>query len=76
MNHYDRDGFDLSLEEVDDMNRLGFLYDTLRNDLYFGLVVDEFTTVVAGALEAECLAGSNGQYPPAGHGYPRLDEDD
>ncbi|MGW2515960.1 hypothetical protein ACWC09_02800 [Streptomyces sp. NPDC001617] len=76
MNHYpDRDGFDLSLHERDDMNRLGFLYETLKNDLHGGLAPDAFTLVVLGAPEAECIAGINGQYPPVGHGYPRLDED-
>ncbi|RPF34200.1 hypothetical protein [Streptomyces sp. TLI_185] len=72
----ERDEYGFTPEERDDNGRLGYLYDTLKNDLHFGLVVDAFVTVVAGALEAECFALNHGQYPPAGHGYPRLDEDD
>ncbi|MFF4504615.1 hypothetical protein [Streptomyces sp. NPDC001401] len=71
----ERDEFGFTPQERDDNFRLGYLYDTLKNDLHFGLVVDDFTRVVAGALEAECCALGDGQYPPAGHGYPRLDED-
>ncbi|WP_406414993.1 hypothetical protein [Streptomyces sp. NBC_01614] len=55
------------------MNRLGVLYETLQNDLHLGLAVDDFTTVLACAFEAECFAVSNGLYPPVGHGYPRLE---
>jgi hypothetical protein len=71
--HDNRDFQGFTPEERDDMNRLGFLFETLKNDLHFGLAVDDFITVVAGALEAECIAGVHRQYPPAGHGYPRLD---
>jgi hypothetical protein len=72
--HRENWNFDGTASEVrDDLNRLGSLYDTLKNDLHLGLPVDDFVLVVAGALEAECIAGVNGLYPPAGHGYPRLD---
>ena len=70
----ERDEFGRTPQERDDVNRLGGLYETLKNDLYLGLAVDEFVTVLAGAFEAECDAGMRGQYPPAGHGYPRLDD--
>ncbi|MEU8751992.1 MULTISPECIES: hypothetical protein [Streptomyces] len=63
----------LTPEIRDDVNRLGVLYETLKNDLHLGLAVDDFTTVLAGAFEAECFAVSDGRYPPVGHGYPRLE---
>jgi hypothetical protein len=73
--HTDRDEYGFTPQQRDDNYRLGYLYDTLRNELHFGLAVDEFVEVVAGALDAECRALGEGVYPPPGHGYPRLDED-
>ncbi|MGW3066225.1 hypothetical protein ACWDA8_22640 [Streptomyces sp. NPDC001130] len=65
--------FDGTPQERDDVNRLGFLFETLHNDLHYGLPMDHFITVVSDALEAEFAARADSSYPPAGHGYPRLD---
>ncbi len=61
--------------ERDDANRLGVLYGTLQNHLHFHPVMDDFLTVLSNAFEAEFRHCESGTYPPAGHGYPRLDEE-
>ncbi|WP_327718151.1 hypothetical protein OG381_24245 [Streptomyces sp. NBC_00490] len=71
----ERDEYGFTPHERDDNGRLGYLCDSLRNGLHFGLAADDFTEVIAGALEAECRAHHVGAYPPPGHDYPRLDED-
>lgn len=59
--------------EHDDVNRLGFLFEGLQNELHFGLAVDSFVTVLSSAFQAEFDCRAAGVYPPAGHGYPRLE---
>ncbi|MFD7404070.1 hypothetical protein ACFV7R_15645 [Streptomyces sp. NPDC059866] len=65
--------FELTPVERDDANRLGFLFETLQNDLQLGLVVDHFVVVLTDALDSEFATRAEGAYPPAGHGYPRLE---
>ncbi|MCF1593133.1 hypothetical protein [Streptomyces muensis] len=65
--------FEFTPAERDDVNRFGGLYETLQNDLYLGLPVDSFVAVLHGAFEAEFAVRDAGLYPPAGHGYPRLE---
>ncbi|MFI8238358.1 hypothetical protein ACIF83_14005 [Streptomyces sp. NPDC085866] len=60
--------------ERDDVNRLGYLYETFVNDLHFGLKQDAFTAVMAGAFAGEFALIDAGAYPPAGHDYPRLED--
>ncbi|MFF4041573.1 hypothetical protein [Streptomyces sp. NPDC001816] len=67
--------YEFTPQERDDVNRFGGLYETLQNDLYLGLVVDEFVVVLGEIFAAEFAARAAGAYPPAGHGYPRLGED-
>ncbi|MEU8851254.1 hypothetical protein AB0C70_34700 [Streptomyces sp. NPDC048564] len=65
--------FEFTLAERDDANRLGFLFETLQNDLQLGLVVDHFVMVLTDALDSEFAVRADGTYPPAGHDYPRLE---
>ncbi|MEV8433113.1 hypothetical protein [Streptomyces chartreusis] len=65
--------FEFTPVERDDANRLGFLFETLQNDLQLGLVVDHFVMVLTDALDSEFADRADGVYPPAGHGYPRLE---
>ncbi|MGW6894354.1 hypothetical protein [Streptomyces sp. NRRL F-5140] len=65
--------FEFTPVERDDANRLGFLFETLQNDLQLGLVVDHFVMVLTEALDSEFADRADGVYPPAGHGYPRLE---
>ncbi|MFJ8931776.1 hypothetical protein ACIRLA_34855 [Streptomyces sp. NPDC102364] len=58
--------------ERDDVNRLGFLVENLRNYLHYYPGLDEFVMVMRTALDAECVHRDHGIYPPAGHTYPRL----
>ena len=67
--------FEFTPMERDDANRLGFLFETLQNDVHLGLPVDHFVTVLSDALDSEFAARADGAYPPVGHGYARLDED-
>ncbi|MFF0131233.1 hypothetical protein ACFYTG_36900 [Streptomyces mirabilis] len=60
--------------ERDDVNRLGALFETLQNELHFGLVVDQFVMVLNCAFQAEFDCHAAGIYPPAGHSYPRLED--
>lgn len=68
-----RPWFDFTPQERDDANRLGFLFETLQNDMHLGLETDQFVMVLDDALDSEFAARADGVYPPAGHGYPRLD---
>ncbi|MFI6566873.1 hypothetical protein [Streptomyces sp. NPDC050534] len=72
-NRSDRDEFGQTWQERDDVNRLGVLYETLQNDLYLGLPVDHFVSVLSDTFDSEFLARADGVYPPIGHGYPRLE---
>ncbi|MGW7607176.1 hypothetical protein ACWGKW_07810 [Streptomyces sp. NPDC054766] len=57
-----------------DANRLGYLYETLQNDLHFHPEVDDFIAVLSGALEVEFVRREDGTYPPEGHSYPRSED--
>ncbi|SEE24467.1 hypothetical protein SAMN05216489_05966 [Streptomyces sp. 3213] len=67
--------YEFTPQERDDVNRFGGLFETLQNDLYLGLVVDEFVMVLGEIFAAEFAVRAAGSYPPPGHGYPRLGED-
>ncbi|MGP4049660.1 hypothetical protein [Streptomyces sp. 2A115] len=69
----DKQWFELDPAERDDVNRLGYLYEGLRNHLHFHPAMDAFVTVLVGAVEAEFVHRAAGIYPPPGHGYPALD---
>lgn len=69
-----KDPHEYTPAERDDVNRLGYLYETFVNDLHHGLKQDAFTLVMAGAFGAEFALIDAGVYPPAGHGYPRLED--
>ncbi|MET7679348.1 hypothetical protein [Streptomyces sp. NPDC005423] len=58
---------------ADDVNRLGYLYETFVNHLRYHDERDAFTFVLAGAFAAEFAGIEAGAYPPPGHGYPGLD---
>ncbi|MFI2349335.1 hypothetical protein ACH492_20225 [Streptomyces sp. NPDC019443] len=60
--------------ERDDANRLGFLYEALRNHLHFHPTVDDFLAVLSSAFETEFAHHADGAYPPVGHGYPRQED--
>ncbi|MGW0208647.1 hypothetical protein ACWDZ8_23555 [Streptomyces sp. NPDC003233] len=59
--------------ECDNLKRLGYLYESFVNHLTCHTERDAFTTVMAGAFGAEFALSDAGTYPPAGHGYPRLE---
>ncbi|MEU6774105.1 hypothetical protein [Streptomyces sp. NPDC046759] len=59
--------------ERDDINRLGYLYETFVHHLTRHTEWDAFTAVMAGAFGAEFSLSDAGAYPPAGHSYPRLE---
>jgi hypothetical protein len=65
--------FECTPQEQDDANRLGFLFETLQNDIHLGLDTDPFVMVLRDALDSEFAARIDGVYPPVGHGYPRLE---
>ncbi|MFE9445605.1 hypothetical protein ACFYO2_43265 [Streptomyces sp. NPDC006602] len=60
--------------ERDDANRLGFLYESLRNHLHFHPAMDDFLVVLSSAFEAEFAHCADGAYPPVGHSYPRQED--
>ncbi|MFG2637768.1 hypothetical protein ACGFX8_28705 [Streptomyces sp. NPDC048362] len=59
--------------ERDDVNRLGYLYESFVHHLTRNTERDAFTAVMAGAFGAEYALSDADAYPPAGHGYPRLE---
>ena len=59
--------------ERDDVNRLGFLYESFVHHMARRTERDAFTAVMAGAFGAEFALSDAGAYPPAGHSYPRLE---
>ncbi|MEU2713602.1 hypothetical protein [Streptomyces sp. NPDC007205] len=59
--------------ERDDVNRLGYLYESFVHHLTHHPERDALTAVMAGAFGAEFALSDAGAYPPAGHGYPRLE---
>ncbi|MEU2270735.1 hypothetical protein ABZ568_30875 [Streptomyces olindensis] len=65
--------FEFTPQERDDANRLGFLFETLQNDMHLGLDTDHFVMVLSDALDSEFAARADGAYPPVGHDYPRLE---
>ncbi|MFE7646447.1 hypothetical protein [Streptomyces phaeoluteigriseus] len=65
--------YDYDPAERDDANRLGVLFETFLDHLHFHPERDAFTTALSDAFDAEFTHRAAGVYPPAGHGYPRLE---